>query len=170
MAISEKDLSKFFKGEQLKKIQNQIKLRKNTAKTRAQKQIAEAVDVAGLSSPYFKGNVAEDRLFSLVKKVFCDGFEVAREVKLVPGRRYSSDVVAKPIKKTPALISGLAFELDGYRHHGLSLTGFKRDREKDRLVLLNGFVTVRFFASEVLKNESGVISVLEELKVRYFGK
>ena len=65
---------------------------------------------------------------------------------------------------------GLLFEVDGYRHHGLSKTGFKRDREKDRLAILHGFVVIRFFHSELIGDTESVREYLHSIKKKRFEK
>lgn len=98
-------------------------------------------------------NKAENALFEMVSHVF-QGYNIVKEAKLVEGRRYRTDVTV--MLDGSSLIKGIALELDGYRHHGLSISGFKRDREKDRLVTLSGYLTFRFFASEVLKTKNKI--------------
>lgn len=115
-----------------------------------------------------ESNPAEERLLYLVKKVFIKQL-VQTEKMVVEGRKFRSDIVVffSEIDKTS--LNGLCVEIDGYRHHGLSKSGFKRDREKDRLTLLSGYVTMRFFASEILdtKNENNIIEALETFKNTY---
>lgn len=42
-----------------------------------------------------------------------------------------------------------AAEIDGWEFHGKYLSGFKRDREKDRLLTLAGWRVLRFTAAEI---------------------
>jgi len=62
----------------------------------------------------------------------------------VPGRRYILDVAFPKVK--------LAVEIDGWQYHGKHLADFKRDRERDRLLVLNGWLVLRFAAGEVRKD------------------
>lgn len=66
-------------------------------------------------------------------------------------------------------INGLLFELDGYRSHGLSKAGFKSDRENDRLTLLGGFLTFRFYATEILsgKKKGEHLDYLSQIKEQF---
>lgn len=109
-------------------------------------------------------NKVELALFELARSVFGDTVET--EQMLVEGRRFRTDVSVK-FKEPVVGIKGFAIELDGYRHHGLSITGFKRDREKDRLITLAGYITIRFFASEILKEPLLAKAYLEELRDKY---
>lgn len=68
----------------------------------------------------------------------------------VPGRRYSIDI-AFPLHN-------LAIECDGWEYHGKHLKDFKRDREKDRALTLNGWRTLRYFASEIHQDRERIIN------------
>jgi hypothetical protein len=116
------------------------------------------------------GNIGENKLYRMVKEVFPDE-DVRRETLVIEGRDFKSDV-ALIFKEEKGGLKGILFELDGYRHHGLSKTGFKRDREKDRLTTLAGFITVRFYASEIIngKNEEENYRYLENLRHRFFNQ
>lgn len=59
----------------------------------------------------------------------------------VPGRRFRLDI-AFPDQK-------LAVEVDGWEHHGKYLSDFKRDRLRDRLLVVEGWRVLRFFAEEI---------------------
>jgi hypothetical protein len=63
---------------------------------------------------------------------------------LVPGRRLRVDLADVPNK--------LIIELDGYRAHGLSLAGFTKDRERDYLFTVTGWVILRIPAGLVIKD------------------
>lgn len=62
----------------------------------------------------------------------------------VPNRKYSLDI------GFPREL--LAVELDGWAWHGRFLNDFKRDRERQNLLTLNGWHILRFTASDV-KNQ-----------------
>lgn len=66
------------------------------------------------------------------------------------GRKYSLDIAFTDLK--------LGVECDGWRYHGKHLKDFKRDRQKDRAMTLNGWRILRFFASEIVKETDQVIS------------
>jgi len=95
-------------------------------------------------------SVPQARLWSLVKAEYPEA-ETERK-GLVPGRRYVVDIVIERLK--------LVVELDGWEFHGKHKKGFERDREKDRLLLLEGFRVVRFTAGEVLRDPVTVMETL----------
>lgn len=65
-------------------------------------------------------------LWEMVRHIYPDA--EAEKGGLVPGRRYTVDIVIERLK--------LVLELDGWAHHGKYKEGFQRDREKDRALLL----------------------------------
>lgn len=71
---------------------------------------------------------------------------------IVQGRRYKADIAWV----TP----GLIIEVDGWRYHAKIKKNFKRDRQKDRQVIVSGWTPIRFFYSEI-KND--VESVVDEI-------
>ena len=73
----------------------------------------------------------------------------------VPGRRFRLDVGFPRYR--------LAVECDGWEHHGKYKSDFKRDRERDRLLLLNGWRPFRFYASEILHQPDTVVSLVERM-------
>lgn len=99
----------------------------------------------------------EYHLQQLFKEVFEPQYKVTTQDKLIPGRRFSVDVGVLGLK--------LCGELDGYMHHGFNKEGFKRDRIKDRLHVLEGYQIIRFFASEVLQDPVSVREYLRKIKV-----
>ena len=73
----------------------------------------------------------------------------------VPGRRFRVDI-AFPRER-------LAVEVDGWACHGRHLSGFRRDREKDRLLVLHGWRVFRVAAGEVHRDLEGVLAWIERL-------
>jgi very-short-patch-repair endonuclease len=98
-------------------------------------------------------SVPQQRLWALVKARFPEAEE--EKAGLVPGRRYTVDIVIERLR--------LAIEVDGWVHHGKFKSGFKRDREKDRALLLAGFRVLRFYAGEILKEPETVMKTLEDV-------
>ena len=75
--------------------------------------------------------------------------------EVVPGRRYRVDI-AFPAER-------IAVEVDGWAHHGRHLRGFRRDRERDRLLVLHGWRIFRVAAGEVHTRLVAVLAQLEAL-------
>lgn len=75
---------------------------------------------------------------------------------VVPGRRYSLDIAFREIQ--------LGLEMDGWEWHGKNIKNFKRDRQKDRLLLLAGWRVLRFFASEVNDEIESVLDTIEKAR------
>lgn len=76
-------------------------------------------------------------------------------VGAVPGRRYEVDVAHLGWR--------MGIETDGYRHHGLSKSGWARDRTKDRWLLLNGWLVVRVTNREAMRQPDQVCDMLARL-------
>lgn len=72
----------------------------------------------------------------------------------VPGRRFRLDVGFPDIR--------LAVECDGWAWHGRHKSDFKRDRERDRALLLAGWRVLRFFASEIRRTPDQVVETVAE--------
>lgn len=89
-----------------------------------------------------KENRIQAKLYQAILARFPDA--VSEFQGAVPGRRFSLDI-ALPTHR-------IAIEMDGYRSHGLSIHGFKRDRLRDRLLTLHGWRVLRFFAQEVIND------------------
>ncbi len=89
-----------------------------------------------------KNYSVQDRLFDLVSSRFP---EAQKEFSgAIPGRRFRLDVAIDRLK--------LAIECDGWQYHGKFKQDFHRDRERDRLLTLNGWHILRFAASTILKD------------------
>lgn len=74
---------------------------------------------------------------------------------VVPGRRFVLDVGFPHVK--------LAVECDGWEWHGKHKGDFQRDRERDRALLLVGWRTLRFFASEIRSTPDQVVRTVGEV-------
>ena len=79
----------------------------------------------------------------------------AEKPGLVHGRRYIADIVIEAQK--------LVIEVDGWEYHGKYKSGFQRDREKDRALMLAGYRICRFSAGEILKDIATVVSTLDQI-------
>ncbi len=144
MRISEADAKKMLGEKAFKQAKQQMRSQSQLTK----KALAKA---GGPTTDYQKKRLIEqgieDKLITLFREVFEPDYTVKVQQRLIPKddsgkmRLFAVDVYVEELK--------LAGELDGYRNHGLSLSGFKRDRIKDRLLMLQGIEVVRFYASEV---------------------
>jgi hypothetical protein len=72
----------------------------------------------------------------------------------VPGRRFRLDI-AFPVDR-------LACEVDGWEHHGKYLADFKRDRERDRCLVLEGWRVLRFYAEEIHQDSEKLVHQIEK--------
>lgn len=108
-----------------------------------------------LLSPKKNESPYEQVLFDIFKEVFHE-YTVSSQDQLIPGRKFKVDVLVHELK--------LVGELDGYLNHGFNKEGFKRDRIKDRLLKLEGFEVLRFFASEIASVPDEARQVLYKMK------
>jgi very-short-patch-repair endonuclease len=135
---------------------------------KAYKQIKQQISTPSPSKKKSKhtpklnsGSPAEESFFLLLKHVFSE-YDIEREAKLVPNRKFRADFVIKAL--------WISFEVDGLGHHGFNLERLKSDREKDLLTYLEGYQTIRIIASDAMYKQPEVIEKLtlikEELKKR----
>lgn len=94
------------------------------------------------------------KLLSLVNMAW-PNMAVSEYKKAIPGRRFTLDVVFEQQK--------IACEVDGWQFHGQHKAGFHRDREKDKLLLLNGWRVLRFTAKEINADGIGCLRTIERL-------
>lgn len=99
-----------------------------------------------------KGRNPQDELFQMVKALYPDAIE--NYVGSIPGRKFELDVAFLDIR--------LGLECDGWEFHGKHLSSFLRDREKDRLLLLNGWRVLRFPVREILKSPDEVMATVKK--------
>jgi very-short-patch-repair endonuclease len=72
----------------------------------------------------------------------------------VPGRRYRIDI---------ALVAPrLAIEVDGWEWHGKHKGDFARDRERQNLLMLNGWRVLRFTARQINQDLVAVMSTIHQ--------
>ncbi len=101
---------------------------------------------------------------ALVKRfgTYWNGGDVAYEItNVLPSRKYEGDIVFPNYR--------VIVEMDGYRHHGLSKSGFKRDRQKWLMFLEHGWVIITI-SNELVRNklENGVASISNCLSHREY--
>lgn len=82
----------------------------------------------------------QDALGAFLESAFTGVF-IRDYLGAIPGRKFQIDFASVANK--------LAIELDGWQFHGKHKAGFHRDREKDRLLTLNGWRILRFTAKDV---------------------
>lgn len=84
--------------------------------------------------------IPQNLLFAAVQRRIDE--VVAEYRHAVPGRRFRLDCAIPSTR--------IAIELDGWQWHGKHLDDFKRDRERDRLLVMNGWKVMRYTAKEVM--------------------
>lgn len=106
------------------------------------------------------GDSPQEKLWRALVKKYPDLVKsntLCWEIKhIVPGRKYSVDMGFKDLC--------LGLELDGWEFHGKNIKNFKRDRQKDRLMLLSGWRVMRFYASEINNEIDQVIDIIEQAR------
>lgn len=98
-------------------------------------------------------SVPQQKLWQLVRSAYPDAEQDKRG--LVPGRRFEADIVIERLK--------LVIEIDGWAFHGRFKKDFIRDRQKDRLLLINGYRTIRVTAGEILKQPGMVMKTINQV-------
>lgn len=112
----------------------------------ARKAVRRRRRVAGTSPP-------QRKLWAAVKAAYPEAEQ--EKGGLVPGKRYTADIVLERCR--------LVIELDGWEFHGRYKSGFLRDRQKDRSLMLAGYRICRFTAGEVMKNLGEVMRILGQV-------
>jgi hypothetical protein len=129
-------------GKPLEVVEKRIRggtcLNETKAIAPAAKKKASLEDALKMMYSPYPSSTPQVKLYqALVKKygVFWSGGQVAYELKnIVPGRKYEADIALPNYK--------MVIEMDGYRHHGLSKSGFKRDREKWLFLSESGWLVI----------------------------
>lgn len=75
---------------------------------------------------------------------------------IVEGRKYKADIAW--------LSAGIIIEVDGWQYHAKIKNNFKRDRQKDRKVIINGWTPIRFFYSEIKDDVESVVDEIVAIK------
>lgn len=161
MRFSQKEAKSLLGEKAYQQAQAQIKASKKSSagkKTPAQ----AAIDKIGRQAKLQANQKIEDKLVSYFEKVFGDTYVIETQSKLVPERKFSVDVYIPELR--------LAGELDGWEFHGKHKEGFKRDRIKDRLLMLEGIDVVRFYGSEIAKirtpaQEEIILTELKNIRI-----
>lgn len=100
-----------------------------------------------------KGSPPQERLWAAVYAVY--GERAVWEFKgAVPGRRFRCDI-AIPDRS-------LLLEIDGWRHHGKTLSAFKSDRRKQNLLAKHGWYVLRFFRAEIYDSIDKCLAIIAE--------
>ncbi|WP_304526861.1 hypothetical protein [Halomonas sp. I5-271120] len=80
----------------------------------------------------------------------------------IPDRKFSVDIALELPRADGSTTFRGALECDGWNYHGRYLSGFKRDREKDRLLALNGWRVLRISAGEIMKSPWPLLEDIEQ--------
>lgn len=70
----------------------------------------------------------------------------------VPNRRFRLDIAITAQR--------IAIEVDGWEWHGKHKNDFKRDRERQNLLVLNGWRVLRFTASDIRRDMAAVMETI----------
>lgn len=98
-----------------------------------------------------KESIWQRKLFDLL---VADGLKPEWEVKgVIPGRRFSVDIAFPRVK--------LAIEVDGWQHHGKTLSAFKNDRTRQNLFVIHGWRVLRFFPGEISKDSKSCVDTIK---------
>lgn len=97
------------------------------------------------------GRDPQAELYRLIKSKYPEA--VPELTGAVPGRKYEIDIAIPSVR--------LAIEVDGWQYHGKYKSGFLRDRQKDRALLLAGWRTLRFTAGEIFGSHGELLDVVE---------
>lgn len=102
------------------------------------------------------GDTPQQMLWRALCQRYCErvraGDLVWELANVVPGRKFRLDMAfRRPL---------LAIEVDGWANHGKSLAGFRRDREKDRMLVVAGWRVLRFAAGEIRQDVSIPVSYI----------
>lgn len=118
---------------------------------------AKAAPAAGVDKP--KAEQPDSPPHDLLWQALSDLPGVVREYAgAVPGRRYRLDIAFPAVK--------LAVEIDGWQYHGKFKEAHSKDRERQNLLVLNGWQVLRFSAGQVFnEHDQCVIVVLKKLAI-----
>lgn len=95
-------------------------------------------------------SMPDDLLWAAVSPTYP---EAVREYPhAVPGRRFRLDI-ALPTPK-------LAIEVDGWQHHGKFRKAHQSDRERQNLLVQNGWRVLRFTAGQIHKDMPAVLATI----------
>lgn len=70
----------------------------------------------------------------------------------IPGRRFRLDIALEQER--------ICVEVDGWQHHGRTLSGFKKDREKQNLLTQHNWKILRFTAGDIYRNVRGCVETI----------
>lgn len=161
LSISEAEQKNLISKSQAEEMRRRAKPKRVTG-TRAAKAPSPKSKKASVQQIFLpiEGNTPQQKLWRAVvgryPELVKSGDLVWELGNVVPGRKYSLDMAFKDIK--------LGIETDGWQFHGRDIKNFKRDRRKDRLLLLSGWRVLRFFASEINDELESVLDDIEQAR------
>lgn len=83
----------------------------------------------------------QEKLTQLIKMHFPDHVIEEDKKDAIPNRKLEIDIAFTDLK--------LAVEVDGWQYHGKYLSGFKKDREKQNLLVIHGWLILRFTNAQI---------------------
>lgn len=82
--------------------------------------------------------------------------EIEAEYTPINGRRIRIDFALVPER--------IAIEIDGYRPHGLSKKGFANDRQRQNLLVINGWQVLRYTIRDIRLRPHECLEEIERLR------
>lgn len=111
-----------------------------------------AYSSSGLQPPKKTESIWQRRLFD---HLLAAGLDPVWELKdAIPGRKFRVDIAFPNVK--------LAIEVDGWQHHGKTLSAFKSDRIKQNLFVVQGWRVLRFFPGEISRTPDGCVDMIKQ--------
>lgn len=100
-----------------------------------------------------KESVWQRRLFD---RLVSEGLNPVWELKkVIPGRNFSVDIAFPDVK--------CAIEVDGWQHHGKTLSAFKSDRKRQNLFVEHGWRVLRFFPGEISSDMDAIVATISRV-------
>ncbi len=120
------------------------------------KQKPTSIDVPVYSEfpPAFPQTILFLALVEKYGRFFNSGDAIYELKDIIPGRKFEADIALPNFK--------VVIEMDGWKDHGKSLAGFKRDREKWLLFATHGWLVIPISREQIVKDLENVIELIDK--------
>lgn len=98
-------------------------------------------------------NPLQDKFVAAIVERFGGRYNVVPELIPLEGRNFRIDCALPEL--------WLALEMDGWQYHGKYKGNFQADRERQNLLVIEGWRILRFFAKEIITDMDGVLDCVE---------